>query len=57
MDGAERPELLFNTADGPAGWTTTRRFVAALERSGVTSLRERPVKIGVSGSPDCFVIC
>jgi hypothetical protein len=40
---------------GPEGWTTVRRFTAALERSGITSLRERPIKIGDSG-PDGFVI-
>ena len=46
MDEAEQPESLFNIGDGPEGWVTVRRFLMALERSGVTSLRERPVHIG-----------
>jgi hypothetical protein len=55
LDGAaERPEFLFNTGDGP-GWTNVRRLVQALERSGITSLKERPIHIG-EGGPDSFVI-
>ena len=50
------PELLFNIGDGPEGWIVVRRFVVALERSGITSLRERPVQIGEVGTRDCFVI-
>jgi len=54
LDEAEL-EPLFNTGDGPAGWTTVRRFCQALERSGVKSLRgERPIQLGEVGSPDCF---
>jgi hypothetical protein len=56
LDEASSPEPLFNVADGPQGWTTVRAFVAALERSGIKSLRERPVQLGEVGSPDCFVI-
>jgi hypothetical protein len=56
MDEADQPELLFNIGDGPEGWTTVRRFVAALERSGIRSLHPRPLQIGETGSPDSFVI-
>ena len=56
MDEADQPELLFNIGDGPEGWTTVRRFVQALERSGIKSLKERPVQIGEPGSEDCFLI-
>jgi hypothetical protein len=55
LDEGDRPEFLFNLGDGPRGWTEVRRFVAALERSGITSLRERPIRIGDNG-PDSFVI-
>jgi hypothetical protein len=46
MDEGEPPQFLFNVGDGPAGWVTVRRFVAALERSGIKSLRQRPVELG-----------
>ena len=46
MDEGEPPQFLFNVGDGPAGWVTVRRFVAALERSGIKSLRDCP-KIGI----------
>jgi hypothetical protein len=55
LDEGEPPQSLFNVGDTPAGWTDVRRFVQALERSGVTSLRERPIRIGESG-PDSYVI-
>ena len=50
------PQLIFNVGDTPSGWTTVRKFAQALERSGVKSLRERPVEIGEPGSPDSWVI-
>ena len=56
LDEGDQPELLFNIGDGPEGWITVRRFIQALERSGIKSLRERPVQIGEVGSDDCFVI-
>jgi len=56
LDQGEPPEFLFNIGDGPTGWTTVRAFCAALERSGIKSLRERPIELGSPGSPDCFVI-
>ena len=55
-EATERPESLFNLGDGPAGWIVVRRFILAMERSGVTSLKERPIHIGEAGSPDSFVI-
>ena len=45
LDEGDLPPL-FNIGDGPSGWVTLRRFIQALERSGITSLRERPVQIG-----------
>ena len=56
MDEADQPELLFNIGDGHQGWTDVRRFVAALERSGVGSLKERPIHIGAESGPDSFTI-
>jgi hypothetical protein len=56
LDQGEPPEFLFNVGGGPQGWTTVRAFVAALERSGIRSLRERPLQLGEVGSKDCFVI-
>jgi hypothetical protein len=50
------PQLIFNVGDTPSGWTTVRKFAQALERSGVKSVRERPVEIGEPGSPDSWVI-
>jgi hypothetical protein len=55
MDEADQPELPFNIGDGPEGWTTVRRFVAALERSGLKSLKERPIRIGAETGPDSFI--
>jgi hypothetical protein len=54
-EAADQPELLFNSGDGPAGWTDVRRFVLALERSGIRSPHPRPIRIGESG-PDSYVI-
>jgi hypothetical protein len=56
MDEADQPELLFNIGDAPEGWTTVRRFVAALERSGVRSLQPRPLRIGAESGADSWVI-
>ena len=56
LDTGEAPEPICNFGDSPPGWTDVRRFVAALERSGIKSLRERPIKIGETGAPDCYVI-
>ena len=56
MDEPDQPELLFNVGDGPEGWVTVRRFVMALERSGVTSLKERPIHIGNETGPDSWTI-
>ena len=56
MDNATAdPDLFFHLGDTPTGWTTLRRFVAALERSGLASLKVRPIRIGETG-PDSFVI-
>jgi hypothetical protein len=56
LDEGDQPEFLFNIGDGPEGWITVRRFIQALERSGIKSLKERPIELGTPGSPDCFVI-
>jgi hypothetical protein len=46
LDEGGAPEPLFNVGDTPEGWTTVRKFVQALERSGVRSLQPRPLQIG-----------
>ena len=51
-----QPEFIFQTGDGAQGWTNLRRFIQALERSGVTSLKKRPIQIGPPGHRDSFVI-
>ena len=56
LDEGEPPQLLFNVGDGHEGWVTVRRFVMALERSGLCSLKERPIRIGEPGSPDAWTI-
>jgi hypothetical protein len=53
---SDQLQFLFNTGDGPQGWTTMRKFVQALERSGIKSLRSRPIQLGEVGSADAFVI-
>jgi hypothetical protein len=55
MDEGEPPQFLFNAGDGPAGWVSVSKFVQALERSGIRSLKERPIQLGEIGL-DCFVI-
>ena len=50
------PEFIFNVGDGPQGWTTIRKFVQALERSGIKSLKQRPIELGEPGSADSWVI-
>lgn len=55
MDSIEPLELLFSIGDCRDGWRTVARFVAALERSGITSLKERPIELGEPG-PGSFVI-
>jgi hypothetical protein len=52
---AAAPEALFNIGETQEGWTTVRRFVRALENSGLKSLRERPIRIGETG-PDAYTI-
>ena len=57
LDNAtDDPNIFFNLGDTPTGWTTVRKFIAALERSGLTSLRERPIRLGAQEGPDSFVI-
>lgn len=55
LDEGESPEPLFNLPDTAQGWADVRRFVRALEISGLKSLKERPIRIGESG-PDSYVI-
>jgi hypothetical protein len=55
LDEGEPPQPLFNVGDTAEGWTAVRRFIRALENSGVKSLRERPIRIGAEG-PDSYVI-
>lgn len=55
LDAADQPEFLFNIGDGHEGWTDVRRFVQALERSGIRALHPRPIHIGETG-PDSYTI-
>jgi hypothetical protein len=56
LDEAGGPEPICNFGDGPAGWTTVRKFIQALERSGIRSLQPRPIRIGAETGPDSYVI-
>ncbi len=50
MDSGEEPQQpLFSIGDTAEGWDTTCRFLMALERSGLTSLKERPIEIREGG--------
>ena len=53
MDKADPPELIFNIGDTPSGWVLVRKFIQALERSGIKSLKGRPIELG---EPPEFVI-
>ena len=53
---SDQPDLFFHLSDTPTGWATVRRFVAALERSGLKSLYPRPLRIGADSGPDSWVI-
>jgi hypothetical protein len=56
LDSGESPELLCNFGDGPRGWSNLRALVLALERSGIRSLKERPLRLGEGGTPDSYCI-
>jgi hypothetical protein len=56
LDAGESTDPICNFPDSAKGWCEVRRLVQALERSGIRSLHPRPLKIGESGSPDCYVI-
>jgi hypothetical protein len=49
------PEPICNFPDTPQGWADVRRFVRALEISGIRSLQPRPIRIGESG-PNAYTI-
>jgi hypothetical protein len=49
-------ERLLTIGDGPDGWQTICRLVAALERSGIKSLTPKPIELGTPGLPDSWVI-
>ena len=55
LDECEPPQPICNLPDTPEGWATGRKFLRALENSGVTSLHPRPIRIGADG-PDSYVI-
>jgi hypothetical protein len=55
LDAGESTEAICNFPDSPAGWADLRRFVRALEISGITSLQPRPIRIGDTG-PNAYVI-
>jgi hypothetical protein len=54
MDAGDPPEQLLSIGDGPEGWRTITRLIAALERNKIKSL-ERPIEIGGTG-PNAWVI-
>ena len=56
MDSGDSLEKLMTVSDSSDGWRTVCRLVLALERSGLKSLKERPIQLGEPGSPDCFAI-
>ena len=49
------PEAVCNFPDTPQGWAAVRKFVRALEISGIRSLHPRPIHIGETG-PDAYTI-
>ena len=56
LDEGEQTQPICNFPDTSQGWRDVCKLVQTLERSGVKSLRERPIHIGERGSPDCYVI-
>jgi hypothetical protein len=56
LDEAAGPEPICNFPDTPRGWRDVCRLVQALERSGLASLKERPIHIGDPGSRDAYCI-
>lgn len=50
MDEGGEPQLRFNLGDTPENWVSVRKFLLCLERSGIKSLRERPIHIGSTGA-------
>ena len=56
MDEPDPPELLFSVGDGPKGWVVVRQFLLTLERSGLASLKKRPIRLGSGGGPDSWTI-
>jgi hypothetical protein len=49
------PDAICNFGDGPRGWSDCRRLIANLERSGIKSLKTRPIQIGDEG-PNAYLI-
>jgi hypothetical protein len=55
LDEGGAPEAICNFGDTPQGWRDVCKLVQALERSGIKSLKERPIHIGDTG-PNAYVI-
>jgi hypothetical protein len=53
--GEEAQTPLFSIGDTKEAWPIVCRFVQALERSGITSLKEKPIEIG-EGGRDSWII-
>ena len=49
LDEGGESEAICNFPDGPQGWRDVCKLVQALERSGLTSLKEHPVRLGTEG--------
>jgi hypothetical protein len=57
MDNASAdPDVFFSLGDTAASWADTRRFIAALERSGIKSLQPRPLHVGSETGEGSFTI-
>ncbi|MGA7394652.1 MAG: hypothetical protein WCC08_22525 [Terrimicrobiaceae bacterium] len=56
MDSGEPLETLLVVGDCSEHWRQVCRLIQALERSGIESLKSRPIELGTPGSPDSWVI-
>ena len=50
------PDDFFSVGDTAENWAGVRRFIAALERSGLTTLEPRPIHLGSGEGPNSFTI-
>ena len=55
MDCGDAPDVLLSIGDCADGWQTVCRFIRTLERSGIASLKRRPIELG-EGGRDSWII-